>query len=323
MLTAAHCFPKTVEGWPYYNRAVCRDTCAYDETYRANNGQCDDTRGTSYCKLNADCQDCGTYVANYSCTTGSINRALLLSVTRRNTSSADTCAERIPLKRAYEYPEYVSAENEAANLYFLRHDIAIITLGAYPPISLYNGTAANLLNADVMAIGWGRTEATDHVTNELRKVRGKIQCVGTTCHPTSANCVYLRDFNIDDMLCVRYGESDEGGACSGDSGGPVVMIDPNMEAVLSLVGVVSFMTGDCGASNARYFAMNLANASITVNGCSSSYERVRVSDYGHFDDGVHNFLTTLTMSHESVFMHHRFRGDIADMFRRVGVVVDD
>ncbi|KAK3276434.1 hypothetical protein CYMTET_15485 [Cymbomonas tetramitiformis] len=62
ILTAAHCFAKTVAGWPYYSRDVCQDTCAYDETYGANNGQCDDNRGTGYCKLGSDCQDCGTYV---------------------------------------------------------------------------------------------------------------------------------------------------------------------------------------------------------------------------------------------------------------------
>ena len=262
ILTAAHCFTKTVAGWPYYNRDVCENTCAYDTTYNANNGQCDDNRGTGYCKLGSDCQDCGTYVANYSCNTFSFNR-VLLGVTDRTYEATDICAERIPLKRAHEYPAYAQATNSAAELYFLRHDLAIVTLAgssAYPPIPLYNGTSTDLLGADVVAIGWGATENSPLVTNKLRKVRGVIQCVGTLCHNSETQyCVYATNYNIDDMLCVRYGTNNEGGACSGDSGGPVVLIDSTTEAVLSLVGVISFMTESCGMHQARYYAMNIAN----------------------------------------------------------------
>ncbi|KAK3249653.1 hypothetical protein CYMTET_40933 [Cymbomonas tetramitiformis] len=261
LLTAAHCFSQTVEGWPYYMKPVCNNDCAYNDAHRARNSICDDVSddGEGYCKLGSDCDDCGVYVSNNTCANGL--HQVTLGTVDIDAYASNACAEVIPLKSVDGYPTYAATSGEGSNLkYFSLHDMAIITLAGgsgYSPIALYTGNVTNLIGASVVALGWGHTYQGGVTVDNLRSVSGTVQCVGNACYQNQHDGCYSSniDHSNNNELCVRYGIDDVGGACKGDSGGPVVLIGDE----LLLVGVVSYMKGTCGSSDARYYAMNVAD----------------------------------------------------------------
>nr|ATU82416.1 venom S1 protease with CUB domain 6 [Lethocerus distinctifemur] len=143
-----------------------------------------------------------------------------------------------PATQVIAIQEYViHSEYDPVKFY---NDIALIVVEQPIVFSQYVGPAclpSGQLSIDkeyVKIIGWGRTPETPNGSPILQKVNLKVV-------PQDL-CKRLWD-SLDPRQLCTYGADKS--ACSGDSGGPVVWVDPETNRY-TLVGIVSFGTRECG-----------------------------------------------------------------------------
>mmetsp|Transcript_31157 Transcript_31157/g.88349 ORF Transcript_31157/g.88349 Transcript_31157/m.88349 type:complete len:523 (-) Transcript_31157:11-1579(-) len=131
------------------------------------------------------------------------------------------------------------------------HDVALIMLDRAlrtQPVRVVSAEApaATLTAADVLTVaGWGFMDSTSVLSNFL--LEGSLPYLNNRRCNLAYRQIVDRDVVKPDMMCAGGpGAGGGGGACRGDSGGPLLVADPNGDPAGDVVvGVVSFGAG-CG-----------------------------------------------------------------------------
>lgn len=158
-----------------------------------------------------------------------------------------------------EYP------NPNFSQYTLAHDLMLIKLSSPVsddiPIIPYNTDSSVPEDGEtVKTIGFGATEIGGTPLEQLQQVNLEIFDYGT-CSDIYYNPFFGSSIDNDVMICAGgYDESKD--ACSGDSGGPLLSIDPD-GGTGTLLGVVSFGLG-CG-NPGNLFDTKRSTAQCTQN----------------------------------------------------------
>lgn len=104
-----------------------------------------------------------------------------------------------------------------------------------------------LTTKKVIASGWGRTGFAEDASDRLEKVTIEY------FDQSRCNEVYDDDEKLDGkginwskMICAGS-TNKTGDTCNGDSGGPIQIINPDVECMYTVVGVTSFGSVYCGA----------------------------------------------------------------------------
>lgn len=124
-------------------------------------------------------------------------------------------------------------------------------------------------NPNATVVGWGDTDKSSSDSDfpsQLRQV--SVPVIGQSKCKDVYDSSLLPDFlEIDitnNMLCAGFEDGDKD-SCSGDSGGPLMVLNPDSSGQYVQVGVVSFGKG-CGAEDAYGVYTRLSRFATWVNG---------------------------------------------------------
>ncbi len=158
--------------------------------------------------------------------------------------------KRIAVKRIVKHPAYVS---------YLANDIALLELSSasgQQPVTIFSGVSvqggnANLLGQMTTLVGWGLadTPTSWYYPERLRQVNLPVV---TNSHCSDA---FLHTLS-GSQLCAGYAVSKD--ACSGDSGGPMML---KVDGQWAHVGLVSYGYG-CQEANGYYGVYTRSSAFV-------------------------------------------------------------
>ncbi|XP_034936651.1 transmembrane protease serine 9-like [Chelonus insularis] len=128
------------------------------------------------------------------------------------------------------------------NIYNLNNDIAIVELDRPVPLEglvktacLPENQAIDYTGSLATAIGWGKTSEGGEISNTLQKVK-----VPVLSDEECDEAGYQKSRRTENMFCAGYLEG-ERDACSGDSGGPLLVKGPSGQQ--EVIGITSFGRG--------------------------------------------------------------------------------
>jgi len=129
------------------------------------------------------------------------------------------------------------------------------------------GSDPNYPNATV--VGWGDTDKSSSGSDFpklLRQVNVPVIEQGTCRDAYNSSLLpsFLEIEITDNMLCAGFADGDKD-SCSGDSGGPLMVLNPDNSGEHVQVGVVSFGKG-CGAKDAYGVYTRLSRFATWING---------------------------------------------------------
>ncbi|CAF2160489.1 unnamed protein product [Rotaria magnacalcarata] len=168
----------------------------------------------------------------------------------------DNVGQRITVSTIYKHPRY-NKLTHANDIAILRLKKAIsfqssnIGKLCLPALNEIVATDFPMVNSDLVAIGWGKTDVADS-SNVLRQVT--VTAVSSTT-PKCANSIH--DTKLQFCSAVNGGGKD---TCQGDSGGPL-MYYSNVYRQWVVAGITSYGTG-CGLAN---YAGVYARASMYID----------------------------------------------------------
>jgi hypothetical protein len=142
-----------------------------------------------------------------------------------------TDADRIEVSAIHIHPEYEAVR--------VLHDIALLELASDAPgtpIPWQVDPVLPVAGTSLMVSGWGAISADGSIYDTVLRLSPAVALGG----PGDSVCGSWRDYEPDSELCV--GAASGVGACSGDSGGPVVA----ELGMTRLVGITSYgLSGSC------------------------------------------------------------------------------
>lgn len=134
--------------------------------------------------------------------------------------------QKIMVTNSYVHPDY--------DLSRLDYDVALLELATdadLPAMPIYMNPDVPAVGTMATVVGWGITEESDTVVNDLREIEVPIISNETCNDPESYNGIITSN-----MMCAGYAEGGRD-ACNGDSGGPLMVYK---DGAWRLTGVVSF-----------------------------------------------------------------------------------
>jgi secreted trypsin-like serine protease len=139
--------------------------------------------------------------------------------------------QQILVANAYVHPDYALDQ--------LDYDVALLELGTeadLPAMPIDMNPDVPAVGTMATVVGWGITEESDGIVNDLREMEVPIISNETCNAPESYGGIITSN-----MMCAGY---PEGGidTCSGDSGGPLMVY---RDGAWRLTGVVSFGYETC------------------------------------------------------------------------------
>lgn len=163
---------------------------------------------------------------------------------------ANWSGTRIPVKRIVRHPAYVD---------FYANDIALLELSSasgQQPVTIFSGTSLQgidprLLNQMTTLVGWGLadTATTWYYPEKLRQVNLPVVA--------DSNCNSGYGVTLSgSQLCAGYAEAKD--ACTGDSGGPMMLV---VDGQWVHVGLVSYGAG-CEVQNGYYGVYTRSSAFV-------------------------------------------------------------
>lgn len=124
-------------------------------------------------------------------------------------------------------------------------------------------------NPNATVVGWGDTDKSSFDSDfpkRLRQVNVSVieqgKCKDAYNSPLLPN--FLEIDITDNMLCAGFEDGDKD-SCSGDSGGPLMVLNPDSSGEHVQIGVVSFGKG-CGAKDAYGVYTRLSRFATWING---------------------------------------------------------
>lgn len=157
----------------------------------------------------------------------------------------------------------------------LDSDLALLKLSevaAAPQINILASEAplgSDPGNPNATVVGWGDTDKSSFDSDfpkRLRQVSVPVieqsKCRDAYNSPLLPN--FLEIDITDNMLCAGFEDGDKD-SCSGDSGGPLMVLNPDNSGEHVQIGVVSFGKG-CGAKDAYGVYTRLSRFATWING---------------------------------------------------------
>jgi secreted trypsin-like serine protease len=130
-----------------------------------------------------------------------------------------------------------------------KHDAGLLVLSSpvsHPAVALWHSGPINGGTPAEIA-GWGETSVGSGPPNRLRWASTVVQSASYCDHAAGSNFT----FDPASMLCSLDTPSDRTGACSGDSGGPLLARQSG--GTMMEVGVTSVGPANCGTHRGDYF----------------------------------------------------------------------
>lgn len=173
------------------------------------------------------------------CTRGAGSRPLSVIAGLHHRRRVSPMTQQVRVRRIIEHENYIQ------NMLIVLNDIAILELAS--PIR-FNSVVSpvcmpkeriNLENKMVKIIGWGKQGANRGAAMTLQQITVRVH--------TFKECKaifgfrYMSDENKPTLMCAN---SPGKTACMGDSGGPALYLDPEMNRYV-LIGLVSYGEGQC------------------------------------------------------------------------------